>query len=511
MNHSSDAASLPPNLHEDEDAVDGTKSVASEPPMPAHNPSLSDQIAGAAVQGTLDFLRIAGGLTLSTTGKLVAPPLHVTQTVVLPQLWAATRAYLLEHFPWIAVIEAAISNLWQVLVDTPQGREWQRQSIETLTCFALQPSLKPVLVEGMACVVKTAHGDQDVVLQYALWTRRVAEWLASLPYSLLADWIHDTARLVAHPRTTLALAKLTAQVCHALEAGTHLPRPLREKISARDRPFDPTVTIEQAILQSLGVRQEDEEVESPNEDWHREETATWDRLEEKLLSEPEIDDLEDLDSVPPETTPQPPPLKVPLHSDASWIRPDTMPQREGEATIDYFYRVLDQALLLHRETVAVGKMKDDTFVRSVLEQKGGLRSSSSDDPLLEFRRKLAELKRGMGPRMGELLARNAAMDAFVRKYKIWIVLGIVLLVLLVLAWIGLGFYGLYMLLLRPSHHSFSWLLPRFLSPHQHHHPNEMVIRVVREVVDGSVLSSSSSEDPLLSMEQLRACVSGAVQ
>ena len=58
--------------------------MGATPKEPAQGNSFKSWLTS----GILDVLGAAAGVTLSTTGKLVAPPLHVTKTLLLPGLLA---------------------------------------------------------------------------------------------------------------------------------------------------------------------------------------------------------------------------------------------------------------------------------------------------------------------------------------------------------------------------------------------------------------------------------------
>lgn len=75
--------------------------------------------------GTLDILKMTGGVALSTTGKLVAPPIQMTR-MLLPGLTAAIIDWVDKAAPervkdWFRIFSSSIYHLVTVLKNTEQG------------------------------------------------------------------------------------------------------------------------------------------------------------------------------------------------------------------------------------------------------------------------------------------------------------------------------------------------------------------------------------------------------
>lgn len=112
--------------------------------------------------GILDLLGTAAGVTLSTTGRLVAPPLHVTQTILLPAILDLLVDTLDSITPkkvqdWFRILSSSFHHLVVVLGSTDKGKDFSRQLYVVLQDFlqaSSAPESRQVLVEGMATSVK---------------------------------------------------------------------------------------------------------------------------------------------------------------------------------------------------------------------------------------------------------------------------------------------------------------------------------------------------------------------
>lgn len=270
-------------------------SAPSEPQLPQHAPSLPDRIGAAALGGTMDLLKLTGGLALNTTGALVAPPLHVTRTILLPQLLAALKTVVADLTPrrlkdWFRILYTSLHHVVSVLQTTQRGAALRSllvtcvvDVVELLTSDAS----RQVLLDSMSCWVKFAEAmntpqTHAYLSQLAVTACRFMDALASGRSKRLA---HDTSRLmqslsqlVADPVTIVALAQVTAYIVYALEAeDAHLydenendeknktirtaaqQRRRKERDEAQAQTYtskyttsDPDATVEQVILSSLG-------------------------------------------------------------------------------------------------------------------------------------------------------------------------------------------------------------------------------------------------------------------
>ena len=102
------------------------------------DPSLTDRIAESALWSTLEFLKLAGGITLSTTGRLVAPPLHVTRTFILPNLWQASLDAVAHATPervkdWFRIVSSSFYHFFAVLGKTERGAFFRQRVLVALS------------------------------------------------------------------------------------------------------------------------------------------------------------------------------------------------------------------------------------------------------------------------------------------------------------------------------------------------------------------------------------------
>ena len=272
-----------------------------------HSQSLPDRIGAAALGGTLDLLKFTTGVALSTTGALVAPPLHVTRTLILPQLLAALRAQLTDWTPrrlqdWLRIVASSVHHVVTLLQSTRRGIELRHSVVSVMVDvldIMTSESFRQVIVDGMACTVKCAEAwstepARAATQQCAVTLTRIVQLLATQPSRQLtqdvARMVSGLAVLISDPTTIVALAQVTADLCYALEAeeaqlynepGDIVPdangqdRDATKDASSGHRKFqqqrrqdrnkveallsstkilarDPDATMEQVILSSLG-------------------------------------------------------------------------------------------------------------------------------------------------------------------------------------------------------------------------------------------------------------------
>ena len=119
----------------------------------------------SALFGTVELLKAAGGATLSTTGRLVAPPLRVTQQVLLPSLWSAAKDYALFLTPqrvqdWVRILFSSLYHLVTVLKSTHRGRVFRQRLVAVggdLVDCASSDASRQVITDSMATLVKLAE------------------------------------------------------------------------------------------------------------------------------------------------------------------------------------------------------------------------------------------------------------------------------------------------------------------------------------------------------------------
>jgi hypothetical protein len=270
--------------HKRRSSGNATSAAPNQQPSPA---SFPDQIAASALAGTVGFLRMAGGLTLSTTGALVAPPLHVTRTLILPNLWAASLDYIAHNTPdrvkdWFRIIRSSFMHIVTGLKNTASGKVFRSHlvdvGVDLVKCVSSDEA-RQMLTDGVACVVKLAEATHTPEFQAFLDHLAVlgCRTIDAASSGRNKQLVHDFTRmcwsgceLLADPSTTLALAETTAYLCHALEMEDANFESLRSKMQAAQQRYarnqqqnstygkpkvwsDPNATVEQVILSSLGV------------------------------------------------------------------------------------------------------------------------------------------------------------------------------------------------------------------------------------------------------------------
>lgn len=136
---------------------------ASQSPQP-NNKSLQDQV----LTGTLELLKIMGGATLSTTGKLVQPPLHIAQSVLLPALWSGLVDYLNQVTPlrvkdWFRILSSSVHHIITVIGNTAKGTIFRRKLYTVgdgiVDCLSSDAS-RQAIMDGMAAWVKLSEALQ---------------------------------------------------------------------------------------------------------------------------------------------------------------------------------------------------------------------------------------------------------------------------------------------------------------------------------------------------------------
>lgn len=258
-----------------------------EEAIPIPEPSLPDWLAASAWGATLEVLKLAGGVTLSTTSKLVAPPLHVSRKFLLPALLDAAVNNIATNTPvrikdWFRIVSSSISNFWQVLKDTQRGKQFRERLLivwyDILECLTADVT-RQVFLDGTACWIKLAQvlntGEcRDYVQQVCIWACRV---LQAASHGRNQQLLHNAAaafvsasQTLADPQTTLALAQVTAYLCYALEMEQEFQQQQKQKNpSTRQRERhayeqttnvqretfvrNPDATVEQVILSSIGM------------------------------------------------------------------------------------------------------------------------------------------------------------------------------------------------------------------------------------------------------------------
>ena len=254
------------------------------------------QAAGAtgssALFGTIELLKLAGGATLSTTGKIMSPSIQVTTQIIIPALWTAFTDYV-HHVAsdrlkdWFRIVRSSLYHFITVLKNAHKGIVFRKKIVtvgaDVLDCLSSDAS-RQVIVDGMATMVKLAEAlhtpETKAFLDQlsVLGSRLVDAASSGRNKQLLKDTqeaVWAFCQLASDPSTTLALAEVTACLCHALEMeeAVHRNQPIPNHLAAQrryernqfqrqthvdpDMMQDPDTSVEQVILSSLGGANEE--------------------------------------------------------------------------------------------------------------------------------------------------------------------------------------------------------------------------------------------------------------
>ncbi len=262
--------------------------VQEEDDIPLH-----DRIASSAVAASLEFLRIAGGVTLSTTGTLLQPPLHVTQKYVLPQLWHAFLDLLQNETPerlqdWFRIVSSSVYHFFSVLCETVSGQALRERLLivwADLVQVVATDASRQALMDFTACWVKFAawcdstecHDYLDQLCVY--WIRVLQVLSSGKTQQLILDCktvVQSLAQVLNDPQTTTAWAEVTAYLCYALEMEqakmtlNNNPQQRHDRdvyqqnlhharlsLLHRTKPDGTPITVEEAILSSMGKLPDD--------------------------------------------------------------------------------------------------------------------------------------------------------------------------------------------------------------------------------------------------------------
>jgi len=131
-------------------------------------PSLTERLGESALSSVLGILRLAGGVTLSTTGTILSPSIEMTRHVLLPHIFAGIVDYISQVSPqrlkdWFRILSASIYHLVAVIVSTEQGSIFRHKIIRVggdLLDVVSSDTSRQTLMDGMACVVKLSEALQ---------------------------------------------------------------------------------------------------------------------------------------------------------------------------------------------------------------------------------------------------------------------------------------------------------------------------------------------------------------
>ena len=120
-------------------------------------------------EGMLETLNVVAGITLSTTGTILSPPIALTRAII-PSLLAVIVDALDAATPrrvqdWFRILSSSVYHLFVVLVagSTERGKRFKSQITQVAHSFVeawSAPESRQVVVDGMATGVKLADALQ---------------------------------------------------------------------------------------------------------------------------------------------------------------------------------------------------------------------------------------------------------------------------------------------------------------------------------------------------------------
>jgi hypothetical protein len=130
-------------------------------------PKKKDSFRDWLAAGAVDFLKLTGGVALTTTEFLVSPPLQMTR-LLLPSLLAALLEYIDLVTPprckdWFQIVSSSIYHVISVLKHTDKGKEFRTQVGNVggdLRELLSSDVVRQVLMDHMAANVKMAEALQ---------------------------------------------------------------------------------------------------------------------------------------------------------------------------------------------------------------------------------------------------------------------------------------------------------------------------------------------------------------
>ena len=466
-----------------------------------------------------NILRFASGITLSATSKLLQPSLHMTKSYVLPELADALSNYYHTLTPervqlWLQILPTVLSHSIEVSAQTERGGALGTKlttaassGLETLST----DEVRRVILEYVTQFIKTTQALQTPEAKDALEHCAVlgCSWIDSISTSQAKQFIHDVQKaawaaieLATDDRTTVALAQVTATLCHALES-------------------------EQCVFGSSSAEAEQER-QKLKQETDRNEEAEWSPIVPRISSSSDIAGAPvNASQDGASSSTGDPSLPTVIHTQTDPLATTTASFQEErlaknpnansyvsatEAT-QLFMQVFEEAISTKRcETIASILEKDGQSLRRIREQEEhGSCAIYDDEEEEKFLESYAQwwfpkaaAAAGAGNERGQDTLKVSSQigvgrrtrrqggkrtmtpaDAALERYIA--ILGCVLLsgVLFCGVWLLLGFYGLYKFVFVPD---IGHVQPPPIITSQ----PEVIVRIIREVVhvtpDGKLIS-----------------------
>ncbi|KAL3927620.1 MAG: hypothetical protein SGBAC_013012 [Bacillariaceae sp.] len=472
----------------------------------------------------LDGLNTAAGATLSTTGQLIAPPLHVTKTVILPSLLSLFVDALDTVAPqrlkdWFRIWSSSIDHLVSVIRSTNGGKHFASSFLQVMQDIALvssAPETRNILIDTMAFGVKIfdALNTEEVRLlidHVALLACRMVDVAASgrtkQLFHSIKGLVQNGIEMGSDPAATLAFAEVTAHLCYALE-DIHLSSEPENRhnrndqnretylshVDVSDLPNQPSV--EQVILSCLGRLDsstkppvaDGAELPQQGETRHasnlkdRSETVDVNYLRNKVypgtsasalspghsgnendasIEKVEEEQPNDIEDFEDE-------VKQRRKGESTFFRDDAMQRTATEPPLQRFYDTLDTILDKNRSKY------NETAFTSLYSTKGRRVDEGKHAPIL--RAKSQKLKKRLESTAQEmyLSAKTQSSSKHPRKMS---VVGSVFVLSLAVLCLTFSIYGVYAFVGSGFLQKHPQVVPEQLQIHQ----SEIVFRIVREV------------------------------
>lgn len=153
---------LPPTL-----ILDGGYTAGGTKQKNAKDPPKQSSFRKWLAEGMLDTLNVVAGITLSTTGTILSPPIAITKNVMLPALLGLLVDALDTITPprlqdWFRILSSSVYHLFSQGKTQP-GLAFQKQVGVTTGSFLevlSAPESRQAVVDGMATGVKLADALQ---------------------------------------------------------------------------------------------------------------------------------------------------------------------------------------------------------------------------------------------------------------------------------------------------------------------------------------------------------------
>uniref|UniRef100_A0A7S4MI43 Uncharacterized protein n=1 Tax=Odontella aurita TaxID=265563 RepID=A0A7S4MI43_9STRA len=238
------AGKFPPRQTRRDRPVRNPASLSRETSADGGAKSAGEADGGGGVMGLLAWL---GASAFTTAGAVISPPANLAFLTLLDgvaKLYGLTPARLRD---WLRIVGASLRHTVDVILATERGDEWRGRLVRaggSAVDAAGTEKSRQVVVDGMVAGVKVAEAlntpETKALLRHlSVLSCRVADALSTGQSKRLMHDLGELAvssiELAADPSTTVALAEVTAYLCHALEMEHTLRKPAIAGGSSRGR------------------------------------------------------------------------------------------------------------------------------------------------------------------------------------------------------------------------------------------------------------------------------------